>query len=223
MASTPAMAARRFSPPDRWNGTRSSWPVMPDPVQRLGARGGAPRRRGRPRFSGPKATSSRPSLLKSWSSVFWKTMPTRAGQLLALGRVGRVEAGDRDRAAAGDRQHAAQAQEQRRLARAVGADRPTDSPGATAERQAVQGERPSRVGETQVADVDHPHIVPGDQPARRPRDHQHEQEHVGRGRCGTCQAPKPAVEPRQRIAWATRSARSDPRTISVPVTCPTVR
>ena len=81
MASTPASAARRFSPPESWNGTRSAASAIPtarsaSPARARASSGVAPR------FSGPKATSSSTVGLKSWSSGFWNTTPTVCGSLL---------------------------------------------------------------------------------------------------------------------------------------------
>ena len=77
MAMTPAMATRRFWPPERSKGAFSS-SSSPSPEK---AREARTRRSisfsSRPMFFGPKATSLYTVSSKSWYSGYWNTSPTR--------------------------------------------------------------------------------------------------------------------------------------------------
>ena len=76
MASTPAIATCCFWPIDKSlmaicaYASSSSKPIASCMRSSIS-------KRGKPRFSGPKAMSSMTVLATSWSSGFWKTMPTR--------------------------------------------------------------------------------------------------------------------------------------------------
>ena len=77
MAMTPAMATRRFWPPDSSKGLR--WRMLSSrPVK---AAASFTRRSisasSRPMFSGPKAMSLAQVSSKSWYSGYWNTSPTR--------------------------------------------------------------------------------------------------------------------------------------------------
>ena len=76
MASTVAMAAARFSPPDSRYVGRSSRCPAPTSARASDTRfltSGSER----PWFRGPKATSSNTVGMNSWSSESWKTNPIR--------------------------------------------------------------------------------------------------------------------------------------------------
>ncbi len=72
IASTPAIATARFSPPESRNGGRSArWgaPTVASAVATRSSTSAA----GRPMFSGPNATSSCTVAMNSWSSGSWNT------------------------------------------------------------------------------------------------------------------------------------------------------
>ena len=75
IASTVAMATARFSPPESRYGGRSRRCGAPTCASAASTRASTSSG-GSPRLSGPKATSSPAVGMKSWSSGFWKIMPT---------------------------------------------------------------------------------------------------------------------------------------------------
>jgi len=75
-ASTAATAASRFSPPESRSGERSARRSMPSRASVSSVRRSISARE-KPKLRGPKATSSRMVGMKSWSSGFWNTRPTR--------------------------------------------------------------------------------------------------------------------------------------------------
>lgn len=76
MARTVAMEATRFSPPDSFSGERSRRLSMAS-SRRTSFTHFATSSSERPKLRGPKAMSSKTVGMKSWSSGFWNTMPTR--------------------------------------------------------------------------------------------------------------------------------------------------
>ena len=83
VASTPAMATRRFSPPERpiggWSWTFSNEKPTVSSAQRTRACFSAALR---PLCFRPKATSFSTVVSKSWHSGYWNTMPTLRRRML---------------------------------------------------------------------------------------------------------------------------------------------
>ena len=115
IASTVASATRRRCPSDSWCGARSARSRHPHGRERL-VHPRVASRRVEPRFSGPKATSSRTVGMNSWSSGSWNTSPTRARSSRASPRP-TAQPGHVELAGAGEQP--VQVQHQRGLAGAV--------------------------------------------------------------------------------------------------------